>query len=88
MAAGCLLESARLPLHGWVQPFSEYAAWVITRVQTESGRARWIQRGWFTSLRYLDDQEHRNSKTVIYAPARKLPMPSHTRRERQLAEQT
>ena len=54
------------PSHEWVQPFSEYAAWVITRMQAESGRAWWIPRGWFTSLGYLDDPEHRSSKTVVY----------------------
>ena len=31
------------------------------------GRAWWIPRGWFTSLGYLGDEEHKNSKTVTYA---------------------
>ncbi len=55
------------PSHEWVQPFSEYAAWVITRMQAENGRAWWIPRGWFTSLGYLGDEEHRSSKSVTYA---------------------
>jgi hypothetical protein len=55
------------PSHEWVQPFSEYAAWVITRTEAEYGRANWVPRGWFTSLEYLGDEEHRNSKSVTYA---------------------
>jgi len=55
------------PSHEWVQPFSEYSAWVITRMQAESGRAWWIPRGWFTSLGYLGDEDHRTSKSVTYA---------------------
>jgi hypothetical protein len=55
------------PTHEWVQPFSEYAAWVITRVEAEYGRNNWVPRGWFTSLEYLGDEEHRNSKAVTYA---------------------
>ncbi len=55
------------PSHEWVQPFSEYSAWVITRMQAETGRAWWIPRGWFTSLGYLGDEEHRTSKSVTYA---------------------
>ena len=54
------------PSHEWVQPFSEYSAWVITRMQAEGGRAWWIPRGWFTSLMYLGDGEHRSSETVAY----------------------
>ncbi|MBW4027418.1 MAG: hypothetical protein HIU93_08430 [Acidobacteria bacterium] len=55
------------PSHEWVQPFSEYAAWVITRTEAESGRAWWIPRGWFTSLNYLKDPEHPESETVTLA---------------------
>ncbi|WP_263381421.1 M14 family metallopeptidase [Granulicella arctica] len=55
------------PSHEWVQPFSEYSAWVIQRNQAELGRAWWIPRGWFTSLNYLGDEEHEQSKTVTYA---------------------
>lgn len=55
------------PSHEWVQPFSEYSAWVIQRNQAELGRAWWIPRGWFTSLNYLGDDDHAESKTVTYA---------------------
>jgi len=55
------------PSHEWVQPFSEYSAWVIQRNQAELGRAWWIPRGWFTSLNYLGDEDHEQSKTVTYA---------------------
>jgi hypothetical protein len=54
------------PTHEWVQPFSEYAAWVITRMEAEYGRTNWVPRGWFTSLFYLGDADHLNSKTVTY----------------------
>ncbi len=52
--------------HEWVQPFSEYSAWVISRTGAELGRAWWIPRGWFTSLNYFEDQDHPLSKTVTY----------------------
>jgi hypothetical protein len=55
------------PSHEWVEPFSEYAGWVITRTQAESGRAWWIPRGWFTSLNYLKDADHPQSETVALA---------------------
>jgi hypothetical protein len=55
------------PTHEWVQPFSEYAAWVITRTEAEYGHNNWVPRGWFTSLFYLGDDQHRSSKTVSYA---------------------
>jgi hypothetical protein len=55
------------PTHEWVQPFSEYAAWVITRTEAEYGRNNWVPRGWFTSLFYLGDEEHKDTKTVTYA---------------------
>ena len=55
------------PSHEWVEPFSEYAAWVITRTQADSGRAWWIPRGWFTSLNYLSDPDHPQSETVTLA---------------------
>jgi hypothetical protein len=55
------------PSHEWVQPFSEYSAWVISRNGAELGRAWWIPRGWFTSLYYFNDAEHPQSKTVNYA---------------------
>ncbi len=54
------------PSHEWVQPFSEYSAWVISRTGAEQGRAWWIPRGWFTSLNYFEDQDHPLSKTVVY----------------------
>jgi hypothetical protein len=55
------------PSHEWVQPFSEYSAWVITRTGAEQGRAWWIPRGWFTSLNYFEDEDHPLSKTVTYS---------------------
>jgi Zinc carboxypeptidase len=55
------------PTHEWVQPFSEYAAWVITRTEAEYGHNNWVPRGWFTSLFYLGDDEHKDNKTVAYA---------------------
>jgi hypothetical protein len=54
------------PSHEWVQPFSEYSAWVISRNGAELGRAWWIPRGWFTSLNYFNDEDHPLSKTVTY----------------------
>lgn len=55
------------PTHEWVQPFSEYGAWIITRTEAEYGHTNWVPRGWFTSLFYLGDEEHKDSKTVAYA---------------------
>jgi hypothetical protein len=54
------------PSHEWVQPFSEYSAWVISRNGAELGRAWWAPRGWFTSLYYFNDADHPQSKTVNY----------------------
>ncbi|MCU1297987.1 MAG: hypothetical protein JWO91_2265 [Acidobacteriaceae bacterium] len=53
--------------HEWVQPFSEYAGWVMTRISADDTRDWWIARGWFTSLDYLGDDEHPHSKQVTYA---------------------
>lgn len=55
------------PSHEWVQPFSEYSAWVQSRQGANSGRAWWIPRGWFTSLGYLRDDTHPYSKQIAYA---------------------
>lgn len=55
------------PTHEWVQPFSEYSGWIITRMGAESGRTNWVTRGWFTSIGYLGDDEHPKSRTVAYA---------------------
>jgi hypothetical protein len=55
------------PTHEWVQPFSEYSAWAITRTVAEYGHTYWVARGWFTSLSYLGDEEHKETKTVAYA---------------------
>ncbi len=59
------------PTHEWVQPFSEYSSWVITRMGAETGRTNWVPRGWFTSLGYLGDDEHSESRTVTICAARK-----------------
>ncbi len=60
------------PTHEWVQPFSEYSSWVITRMGAETGRTNWVPRGWFTSLGYLGDDEHSKSRTVTYALREKI----------------
>ena len=54
------------PSHEWVQPFSDYTGWVITR-QADAGREWWIPRGWFTSLVYLRDPNHPYGEDVAYA---------------------
>jgi Zinc carboxypeptidase len=55
------------PSHEWVQPFSEYTAWVQSREGANAGRAWWIPRGWFTSLAYMRDPEHPYSMQITYA---------------------
>jgi hypothetical protein len=60
------------PTHEWVQPFSEYSAWITNRVGAETGRTNWVPRGWFTSLGYLGDDEHPESRTVTYALREKI----------------
>jgi hypothetical protein len=55
------------PSHEWVQPFSEYTAWVQSRQGANPGRAWWIPRGWFTSLGYVRDDTHPYSKLIAYA---------------------
>jgi hypothetical protein len=60
------------PTHEWVQPFSEYSSWVTTRMGAETGRTNWVPRGWFTSLGYLGDDEHPESRTVTYAIREKI----------------
>jgi len=54
------------PSHEWVQPFSEYSAWVTTRQGANGGRTWWIPRGWFTSLTYLRDDTHPYSEKIAY----------------------
>jgi hypothetical protein len=60
------------PTHEWVQPFSEYSAWITNRMGAETGRTNWVPRGWFTSLSYLGDDEHPDSRTVTYAIREKI----------------
>jgi hypothetical protein len=60
------------PTHEWVQPFSEYSAWITNRMGAETGRTNWVPRGWFTSLGYLGDDEHPDSRTVTYAIREKI----------------
>lgn len=55
------------PSHEWIQPFSEYSAWVQTRESANPGRAWWIPRGWFTSMGYLRDPAHPESEQIAYA---------------------
>jgi hypothetical protein len=60
------------PTHEWVQPFSEYSAWITNRMGAETGRTNWVPRGWFTSLSYLGDDEHPDSRVVTYALREKI----------------
>jgi hypothetical protein len=60
------------PTHEWVQPFSEYSGWVTTRGGAETGRVNWVPRGWFTSLGYLGDDEHPESRVFTYAMREKI----------------
>ena len=56
------------PSHEWVQPFSEYSAWVQSRDGANSGRTWWIPRGWFTSLSYArDTTTNTYSEAVTFA---------------------
>ncbi|MGH9478747.1 MAG: M14 family zinc carboxypeptidase, partial [Terriglobales bacterium] len=56
------------PSHEWVQPFSEYTAWVQSRDGANSGRTWWIPRGWFTSLGYArDTTTNTYSEAVAFA---------------------
>ncbi|MGH9482518.1 MAG: M14 family zinc carboxypeptidase, partial [Terriglobales bacterium] len=56
------------PSHEWVQPFSEYTAWVQSRNGANNGRTWWIPRGWFTSLSYArDTTTDTYSEAVTYA---------------------
>ncbi|MDE3154764.1 MAG: hypothetical protein KGN76_06655, partial [Acidobacteriota bacterium] len=54
------------PSHEWVQPFSGYTGWVISRIGAHSGREWWLPRGWFTSLYYLRDPAHPYSEQFTY----------------------
>ena len=54
------------PSHEWVQPFSDYTGWVMTR-QPGEGREWWLPRGWFTSLNYLRDANHPYGQKIAYA---------------------
>lgn len=54
------------PSHEWVQPFSDYTGWVMSR-QAGAGREWWLPRGWFTSLSYLRNAEHPNGRKIAFA---------------------
>ncbi|HEY7789885.1 MAG TPA: M14 family metallopeptidase [Vicinamibacterales bacterium] len=54
------------PSHEWVQPFSGYTGWVISRMGAHSGREWWLPRGWFTSLYYLRDPAYPYSEQFTY----------------------
>jgi hypothetical protein len=54
------------PSHEWVQPFSGYTGWVISRMGARSGREWWLPRGWFTSLYYLRDEAHPYSEQFTF----------------------
>ncbi len=55
------------PSHEWVQPFSGYTGWVVSRMGAYSGRSWWLPRGWFTSLTYLRDHRYPYSKDFAFA---------------------
>ncbi|TAN21471.1 MAG: hypothetical protein EPN33_12690 [Acidobacteria bacterium] len=56
------------PSHEWVQPFSEYSAWVQSRDGANNGRTWWLPRGWFTSLGYeRADSPDNYSKAIAFA---------------------
>jgi hypothetical protein len=55
------------PSHEWVQPFSGYAGWVVSRMGAYSGRTWWLPRGWFTSLTYLRDHRYPYSQDFAFA---------------------
>ena len=54
------------PSHEWVQPFSGYTGWVISRMGAHAGREWWLPRGWFTSLYYLRDPNYPYSEAFTY----------------------
>jgi hypothetical protein len=54
------------PSHEWVQPFSDYTGWAMSR-QAGPAREWWIPRGWFTSLSYLRDANHPNGQKIAFA---------------------
>ncbi len=54
------------PSHEWVQPFSGYTGWVISRMGAHNGREWWLPRGWFTSLNYLRDPAYPYSEQFTY----------------------
>lgn len=59
------------PSHEWVQPFSEYAAWVRNRV-TES-RDWWGMRGWFMpSFSYIDDPKYPRHMDAAFEIRRRI----------------
>jgi hypothetical protein len=59
------------PSHEWVQPFSEYAAWVRTRV-TES-RDWWGTRGWFMpGFAFVDDPKYPRHQQAAFDIRRRI----------------
>lgn len=59
------------PSHEWVQPFSEYAAWVRSRV-TE-GRDWWGMRGWFMpGFAFIDDPKYPRHKDAAMEIRRRI----------------
>ena len=53
------------PKHEWVQYFAGYAAWVRARFPTNHAWAG--PRGWYTSVRYVDDPKYPHHKEVALA---------------------
>ena len=59
------------PSHEWVQPFSEYAGWVRSRVSETRGW--WGMRGWFMpSFDYIDDPQYPHHKEAAFAILKKI----------------
>ncbi len=59
------------PSHEWVQPFSEYAAWVRNRV-TEA-RDWWGMRGWFMpGFSYIDDPKYPRHRDAAFEIQRRI----------------
>ena len=52
------------PHHEWVQMFSEYAAWV--RKRTTESHDWWATRGWYASIRYIEDPKYPRHKEAAF----------------------
>ena len=55
------------PKHEWVQHFFGYPAWVRSRSPSPTNHAWASPRGWYTSVRYVDDPSYPYHKEVALA---------------------